>query len=177
MLDSVNTGFNLVYPGTQLKAQSNSKYVNLTKHTKDIISMYLESKCSLEELGSYYNTGAGPIKRILTDNNIKIERYVSRRPFEDIYSEYLSTYLSLAQIARKYNIAGSSLLFAFRQRKYLLKQQLTDYDIFLIHERYFNFNASVQTLAEEYKIHLTTIYRLFKKHNLSLLIDKNNEKK
>lgn len=164
MLDSVNTGFNLCYSTRYSCGKAHPTYKNL-EHYHKTIELLFKLGLSVKEIGKEFRVSSTPITRVL--NTLKIDMKAIRRmtDISVLYTNYINSNLSIPQTAKIYNLAPSTVLRSLKRSGYLTKIEIVKRDIQSIYNRYKN-GQTVNQLANEYKIHYTTLSKLFIKCKL-----------
>lgn len=169
MLDSVNTGFNLVYSTAVTSGKNSPSYIHVDE--VGILKDYSTTSLTTKDICYKYNMSTSILNRVLKSNSTKprLTKLVDRPniDFMSIYIEYVCTDIRTQDLVNKYKIGQASLYrwmkanempSKYKQSKY---QKVND-DIRLIYSRYLNGESIKDVLAKDYSVDSTIIWDKFR---------------
>ena len=168
--------------GVEIRDASSSKLkFDITKYTDDIIEMYKKYK-NISEIGRYYNVFYGTIKRILINNNIKIEDPnivklgININDYKnDIIYKYDAEKKTIKEIADYYNIDDVTLSRKFDKwniekrsiSEAKLKFDITKYTDDILNKYIIN-NIPISTISKKYNVNDCVIRRLLLNNDIKI---------
>lgn len=163
-LDSVNQGFNQVYSTKLYSGKNHPQYKDLERY-HIIIALLYKLGLSSPYIAEQFNVSESKIKAILNSQNANISRRRNYADINTIYKYYLNSECSTADVAEKFDMSYYSVYRLFKENNLKLKIDIVLENLENIFTRYKN-GENIKNLANEFKVHYTTLLKQFKKHNL-----------